>query len=49
MEMLVKCLEKDELEFMQLTWLNRFKKWNSFVWGGHCVLNEGTVCKKVRK
>ena len=35
--MLVKCLARDELDFMQITWLNRLRKWNSFVW-------EDTAC-----
>lgn len=47
--MLVKCLERDELPFMQRTWLNRLMKWNSFVQGGPCMLNEGAVWKEVRK
>ena len=47
--MLVKCLERDELDFMQLSWLNKLKKWNSFVRGGHCMLNEGAVWKELRK
>lgn len=49
MKMLIKCLKRNELEFMQFTWLNILKKRKCFVQGQHCMLRKGAVWEKVRE
>lgn len=48
-KMLIKCLKRNELDFMQLIWLNMLKKRKCFVQGQLCMLKKGVVWEEVRK